>query len=71
MARHLTLKELLDKKVELGDMADRWREVFGTPLAIGFVVGIAQIPIIKRCLRDHTEQPLHDYIDGLPAGVDY
>ena len=49
MARHLTLKELLDKKVELGDLSDQWQGVFGKPLARGFVVGIAQIPIIKRC----------------------
>ena len=55
----------------LDDLQDEWRRVFGEELARGFVIGIAQVPLIERCLRERSQTSLNEYIQGLDPNRDY
>ena len=55
----------------LDDLQDEWKRVFGDELARGFVIGIPQIPLIERCLRERSQTPLNEYIQGLDPNRDY
>ncbi len=48
-----------------------WERTFGNALPFGFVVGPAQIPIIKECIAKRSQEPLNAYIRGLGADVTY
>ena len=53
-------------EVDLGALLESWLEMFSERLSIGYVIGPAQVPIIKECLKTRSQKPLEDYIDSLP-----
>ena len=64
MAKLLTDAEWQAKMDELFDLQDRWLEVFGERLSIGFAVDIGQIPLIRLCLADRDQAPLENWIQS-------
>ena len=56
---------------ELERLAPQWEEVFGNTMPMGFEVGPEQAPIIERCIREKSSQPLAEYVAILPAGTSY
>ena len=57
--------------VDLVRLAPRWEKVFGDTMPMGFEVGPEQVPIIERCIREKSREPLAEYVATLPAGTLY
>ena len=48
---------------ELTDLQDEWERVFGEELKIGFDIGVAEIPIIDRSIRERNQDLLREYLE--------
>ena len=49
--------------LELEDLAPEWQAIFGEPMPMGFEVTPDMIPLMKRCIREKTMEPLDAYLD--------
>ena len=56
---------------DLASLAPQWEEVFGEPMSVGFEVGPEQVPVIERCSREKSREPLAEHVATLPAGTSY
>ena len=56
---------------DLIDLRDKWEEVFGSPMPMGFEIGPNQVPILKKCLESGDQKPLIDYVESIPEDITY
>ena len=46
----------------LARVQERWEKVFGNSMPFGFEVGIADLPILERCVELRDQTPLDEAI---------
>ena len=56
---------------DLAALSPRWESVFGESLPMGFEITPAQVPMLRRCLRERSHEPLEEYIESLGDDIDY
>ena len=56
---------------DLAALAPQWEEVFGEPMSMGFEIGPGQVPLMKRCIREKSREPLREYVKALGTKDDY
>ena len=53
------------------DLQTEWKRVFGEEVGIGFEIGVAQVPLLERCLGERDQAPLQEYLQNLDPDRDY
>ena len=48
--------------LKLEDLAPQWEEAFGEPMPMGFEVTPDMIPLMRRCIREKSMEPLDAYL---------
>ena len=46
-----------------------WLETFGEDLPFGFEIQLAQVPMLRQCLREKSQAPLDAFIRTLAGRV--
>ena len=39
-----------------------WLATFGEPMPFGFQIGPNQVPILRQCLAEESQEPLDDFV---------
>ena len=67
----ISIEERRSRMKELTDLQDEWLRVFGKELGIGFDIGIAEVPLIDRCIRERNQEPLWEHLRSRDPNRDY
>ena len=56
---------------DLEALRDDWERVFWESMAMGFEIDPAQVPMMRRCIRERSREPLRRYVASIPPDVVY
>ena len=60
-----------DTTQEVLDLMAEWQAIFGEPMPWGFEVGENEIPILRQCIKQKSQQPIEDFVRSLPTDRTY
>ncbi len=50
---------------ELDTLRAEWEQEFAEPMPWGFEIGLAQLPMMRQCLLQHSRATLEEYVRSL------
>lgn len=50
---------------DLFDLREPWEETFGEALTYGFGIYPAQVPLLRQCIAERSQEPLNRYMAEL------
>lgn len=56
---------------EIEALREDWERTFGEPMPWGSEINEPQVPMMRRCIRERSQEPLRRYVESLPPGVVY
>lgn len=56
-----------DVTQEVLDLMEEWRATFGEHMPWGFEVSQNEIPILRQCIEQKSQQPIEDFVRSLPT----
>ena len=51
------------------EMREDWEAVFGESMPWGFGIDVEQIPILRQCIAEHSQDALEAYFATYPDGA--
>ena len=60
-----------DDPDEFDELRDEWEAVFGDGMPWGFGIGEEQLPLLRQCVAERSQEPLRAYWAAMPLGTVY